>query len=261
MAKSKITESEVLAYLQQRKYFLQEELSQIEAALTFFGEDVKSNGKKDKKKGKKKKLEKAIRKRVAKAADEVDEVKTAAPKRGAKLPKSAATPETVATVAATLEDESEGRRARRGRATAAKPASDSRKITASLDSVSTAVAPVAKRKAAGKSNKSVSEPPIVVVPSLPKDAAKDTRPSRRTKKASAAEPAFDTTATIDEKIRFALAQKNGRTKAELIDYLNGLEPSYGLTKLKRVVAFRLNHLVKTGQISAQESDGGRSYAI
>jgi len=71
---------------------------------------------------------------------------------------------------------------------------------------------------------------------------------------------FDVKATMDDKIRYALGQKKDSTKAELIDYLNGLDPDYGLTKLRKVVAFRLNHLLKTGQIKGKESEAGFRYA-
>ncbi|SEK29225.1 hypothetical protein [Parapedobacter koreensis] len=217
MAKSKIADSDVIAYLQERKQSLQEELSKIDAALTFFGTDEKAIEKKGKKKDKKKKLKKAIRKKVAKAM----------------LPKSEATPEAIAVIAATAE-KLEKRPARRGRPSA------------------------------------VTTPPIVIVPELPKIPAKKVRSPRTTKSkvavasastASTVPASFDPAATMDEKIRYALGQRNNSTKAELIDYLDDLEPSYGLTKLKRVAAFRLNHLLKTGQISGQDSGDGFRYTI
>ena len=74
------------------------------------------------------------------------------------------------------------------------------------------------------------------------------------------QPVFGPSGTMDEKIRYALNQKRNSTKEELIECLNGLDPDYGLSKLRKVVAFRLTYLVKAGKIKAKESKAGIRYA-
>lgn len=176
----------MLAYLQDRKQALRDELEKIETMLTVVASS-KSTVKKDKKKGKKKleKAVKAIRKQVTQAIEKAEEQ------------------------AGTLVD----------------------RMAFSGDE-ETVVTP---REAAPKKNvERAADKPI---PEL-----------------------FDPKATMDSKIRFALEQKKNSTKSELIDYLDSLEPTYGLAKLKKVVSVRLNHLVKTGQVNARESKAGPRYA-
>jgi hypothetical protein len=223
MAKSKITDSHVLAYLQERREVLQEELSKVEAALLSLGADPESpTDKKGKKKIKKKKLEKAVKATRKKISETLME--------------HAAAPDA-------------------GPAEVSKPTKGKKDVKAAAEAAIEALGG-----------------PSAPVPTASKGAAGGTgqrRIARRTKArqipdatspAKRSAPKYDPSATMDEKIKYALSKKRNSTKEQLIEYLNTLEPAYGLSKLRKVVAFRLNHLLKTGQIKGQESDAGFRYA-
>lgn len=238
MAKPKVSNSEILTYLQERKKSLKKELEEVEKVLNSIDDDEKPSGKKGKKKGKKKleKVVKAIRKKVTEAI------------KGVKAD-SESTP--IESTAAT-----------------SKP-TRSPKTKASVPD--TATRPETKEVSASK----VRKPRIVdkpasasAVTAVPAVVAEERKPLRKkaatVKKAEEPkannEPVFNPNATMDEKIRYALGQKGNCTKEELIDYLDSLEPGYGLSKLRKVVAFRLNHLVKAGKIKGKASKAGIRYA-
>ena len=279
MAKSKVKDSDVVAYLQERKQALRDELEKMETMLSVVGASSKETLKKGKKKGKKKldKAIKAIRKKVAQAIE------------GAKVKLSSAPavkPETLAKKA----NEPKVRKAKALSTKATEKIEAPRgkgSTTQSVKKLSTTTpvsnAPIAteapaKRtrtrqaaKPAVSSSESIETAPastkqVPVKKAVTAKAAKERAPA--TSKAAADKKAagktipasFDPKANMDDKIRFALAHKKNSTKAEVIDYLNSLEPEYGLTKLKKVVAFRLNHLLKTGQVKGQESKLGIRYA-
>ncbi|GGC23900.1 hypothetical protein GCM10011386_14850 [Parapedobacter defluvii] len=199
MAKSKVSNSEILTYLQERKKSLKKELAEVEKVLSSIDVEEKPSDKKGKKKNKKKleKAVKAIRKKVAEAIDGVKSVSKSAAIDAAEVV----------------------------------PVPDTKKIR--------------KPRVASKP---ASASAVTTVPAVVEEE----------KKSHA--PAFDPTSTMDEKIRYALGQKRNSTKEELIEYLNGLEPDYGLSKLRKVVAFRLNHLLKTGKIKGKESKAGIRYS-
>lgn len=282
MAKSKIADSDVLTYLQERKQYLKEELSKIETALSsFVGIGDKPADKKGKKKDKKKKLEKAvkaIRKKVSKAIEGVknqaealvenfsaanagpaesspkkDATKTVAPKPAKQtVAAKAETPDTKPATKAVRKRTSKAEAA----AESVKAISSTPKAEKAAARAATAPAETAEAKAPVKKTRASK-----TEGSKPETAKAVEASAPAPKKAAAKTPAsFDPKATMDEKIRYALGQKKDSTKEELIDYLNGLEPDYGLTKLRKVVAFRLNHLLKTGQIKSKNGAAGLRYA-
>lgn len=238
MAKPKVSNSEILTYLQERKKSLKKELEQLEKVLNSIDDDEKPSGKKGKKKGKKKleKAVKAIRKKVTEAIKGVKADSESTPiESAAATSKPPRSPKTKASVpdTATVQETEER--------------------------------PVSKVRKPRIADKPASASAVTAVPAV---VVEEKRPVR--KKAAAVrkteeqkannESVFNPNATMDEKIRYALGQKGNSTKEELIDHLNGLEPAYGLSKLRKVVAFRLNHLVKTGKIKGKESKSGIRYA-
>jgi len=288
MAKSKIADSDVLAYLQERKQSLKEELQKIETVISSLNPGEKSVDKKGKKKGKKKKLEKAvkaIRKQVAKAIDGVkstaeflvdrvaspDTKPTEIPVTPAKKSprKAAATDSAAASAAPTKKT-----RTRRAAiptaptveaATTVKRTQTKKAATKTASEAANAVlpAPTTRKPPMAKPVSEKAGTASVKAQAVKTGATAKAPPQKAiAKKAPKSDvlASFDVKATMDDKIRYALGQKKDSTKAELIDYLNGLDPDYGLTKLQKVVAFRLNHLLKTGQIKGKESEAGFRYA-
>lgn len=219
MAKPKVSNSEILTYLQDRKKSLKKELEQVEKVLNSIDVDEKPSSKKGKKKNKKKldKAVKAIRKKVSEAIKGV--------KAATAVPDIVEVPET---------KKQPVRRVRKPRM-ADKPASAS--------AVTTIPAVVTEEKKPVRRRRVTTEPTTI-----------------KERGAKSVSSAFSPNGTMDEKIRYALGQKRSSTKEELIEYLNGLEPDYGLSKLRKVVAFRLNHLLKTGKIKGKESKAGIRYA-
>ncbi len=248
MAKSKVSNSDVRAYLQQRKKSLQAELKQIEEALGTIDGDEKS-GKKGKKKDQKKlkKAVKAIRKKVTKVIQDVKEQ------------------------AESLVDNLSSKES--NTVPVAKPSETDAKAASDIAEAKVDVArkPEAPRRRRVK--EAASEPvsaPAVDEAVLPEERGPKRR--RQATKPKAAESApkqvseekatpEKATGNMDERIRHALGQKGNVTKEGLIDLLHASDPDYGLPKLKKVVAFRLNHLVKTGQIKRKENKTGIRYTI
>ncbi|GGG82126.1 hypothetical protein GCM10007415_13650 [Parapedobacter pyrenivorans] len=244
MAKSKVKDSEVLAYLQERKQALRDELEKIETMLSVVGANSKSAIKKGKKRGKKK-LEKAVKSIRKKVTQAIEGAKTQTEKLVGRIVSSDAEETGVKKRRAVSDAPLAADAPKRTRSRqVAKPAS-SASAAVETDQVTTKQEPV-KKAVATKASK-------VPTPASPKPATK--KATGKTIPVS-----FDPKAKMDDKIRFALAQKKGSTKAEVIDYLNNLDPEYGLTKLKKVVAFRLNHLLKTGQVKGSEHKDGFRYA-
>ncbi|WP_353125541.1 hypothetical protein [Parapedobacter pyrenivorans] len=245
MAKSKVKDSEVLAYLQERKQTLREELEKIETMLSVVGANSKSAIKKGKKRGKKK-LEKAVKSIRKKVTQAIEGAKTQAEKLVDRIVSSDAEESGAKKRKAVSDAPLAADAPKRTRSPqVAKPAS-SASAAAETDQVTTKQEPVKKAVAAKVAK--------VPAPASPKPAAK--KAIGKTTSAS-----FDPKAKMDDKIRFALTQKKGSSKTDVIDYLNNLEPEYGLTKLKKVVAFRLNHLLKTGQVKGQERKDGFRYTV
>jgi len=306
MAKSKIADNDVLAYLQSRRQSLQEELDKVEAAIASLGMEIKPSGKKEKKK--KKKLEKtvkAIRKKVAKAIDGVKSqaealmetaastdagpaertkptrrrtpaVKAAAPsseaaqaqaapaeKPAAPTPSAAKAKRTSTSKKATADAQgtsaaSQGK-PKRGRA-AAKTATDE-PVSGTIPPVLENEGPTgrAKPKETTRSKRATAVKPSVAAADTQHEQAAPKAARRTNAKRIPKAAALNPSATMDDKIKHALEIKQNSTRDELVDYLHGLDPDYGMTKLRRVIAFRLNHLLKTGQIKGQESETGFRY--
>jgi len=229
MAKSKVSNSEILTYLRERKKSLKKELEQVEKVLNSIDIDEKPSGKKGKSKNKKKleKAVKAIRKKVAEAIEGVKGVSEPAPVESAAS--QPAPPKVV---------KSKRTRSRKTVPTA----------SGTADVLETEKQPVSSVRKPRVADKPASASAVTTVPAVV-DEEKKPIPST-----------FEPSGTMDEKIRYALGQKRNSTKEELIEYLNGLEPDYGLSKLRKVVAFRLNHLLKTGKIKGKESKAGIRYA-
>ena len=229
MAQSKVSNSEILTYLKERKKSLKKELAQVEEVLNSIGSKEKSSGKKGKNKDKKKleKAVKAIRKKVTQA---IEGVKNQAE-----------------TLVDSFSSSDKGTKAKSDAAiksTSVKKKAPSKKAVEPTPD--TASATEIKQEPAARTRKPrVAEKPAsaAAVTTVPAVVAEEKKLS-----------------TMDEKIRYALSQKRNSTKEELIEYLNGLDPDYGLSKLRKVVAFRLNHLLKTGKINGKESKSGIRYA-
>ncbi|MGK6350180.1 hypothetical protein [Parapedobacter sp. DT-150] len=221
MAKSKIGDRDVLTYLHERRQSLYEELSKIEAALISLGVDITADKKYKKQNKKKKKHEKAVKVLLKQAA------KKASPADPApvELTKPIAKPKRLP-----------------------KPP----KAAATPEAIATVAAAAVKEpkeQPARRKRRTTATPEAIATVAA-------TAVKRPRRKAS-----FDPSATMDQKIRYALEKKPDSTKEELIDHLNGLDPDYGLSKLKKVVAFRLNHLLKTGTVTGRERDGGFRYTL
>jgi|GEM_PF-987214 len=247
--KSKASNSEILTYLQERKKSLKKELEQVEKVLNSIDVDEKPSkpsNRKGKKKSKKK-LEKAVKAIRKKVSEAIEGVKSVAKSTAAESGSAQVAPEAV-----------KRRRSRSRKAATAVP--------------ETVGAPEAKKepisiRRARKPRVADNPANASAVTTVPAVVAEEKKPVRRKAAAkktvepkAADEPALAPNGTMDEKIRYALGQKRSTTKEELIEYLNALEPDYGLSKLRKVVAFRLNHLVKTGKIKAKESKAGIRYA-
>ena len=280
MAKSKVKDSEVVAYLQERKQALRDELEKMETMLSVVGASSKSALKKGKKKSKKKieKAVKAIRKKVAQAIEGAKAKLTSAPAVGSETPAKKASEPKTRKAKAVPTKAAEKNEPPRGKGNATPSVKKVSATTSVPDAPIAAVEAPAKRTRTRRVAKpavpadvstetdqaTTKQAPVkkAVTPKVAKEPASVASKTAVAKKATGkpVPTSFDPKANMDEKIRFALAQKKSSTKTEVIDYLNGLEPEYGLTKLKKVVAFRLNHLLKTGQVKGQESKVGIRYA-
>jgi len=128
------------------------------------------------------------------------------------------------------------------------------KATEGVKSTTTSVADTAEPKRKKDPVKSVRKPHVADKPA--NASAVTTIPAVV---AEEKKPTLSANGTMDEKICYALSQKRNRTKEELIEYLHGLAPDYGLSKLRKVVAFRLTYLLKTGKIKRKEGKAGIRY--
>lgn len=263
MAKPKVSNIEIRTYLQERKKSLKKELEQVEKVLNSIDADEKPSDKKGKQKNKKKleKAVKAIRKRITEA---IEGAKNQAESLVDSLSSSNTGEADVAIESTSTKKKTPSKRV-------VEPAPETASVTEIKQE------PAKRTRKPRVVDKPASASAVTTVPAVVTEEKKPVRRKAVAKKAvgehAADEPkitkergaksipsTFEPGGTMDEKIRYALGQKRNSTKDELIEYLNGLEPDYGLSKLRKVVAFRLNHLLKTGKIKGKESKAGIRYA-